>query len=120
MSGFCSFVGSRRAHTDMFDRSSYLSAKANRPPVTAPTIAETTTNAMKPTTQVATALPVVKSSACLTAITIAMRLHIITTKARIPPRAGMKLRIARALGESEAIVGLEKREHGPDRMHLRN
>jgi hypothetical protein len=59
---------------------------------------------MKPTMHVAIALPVVKSSACLTAITIAIRLQIIAAMAIIPPITGMKPRIARTLGESEKPI----------------
>ena len=56
---------------------------------------------MKPTIQVAIALPVEKSSACLTAMTMAIRLHIPAIKVITMPKIGIKLRILRVPGEFE-------------------
>jgi hypothetical protein len=59
---------------------------------------------MKPTMQVAIALPVEKSSACLTAMTIAIRLHIPAMTTITPPKNGIKLRILKVPGELEKPI----------------
>jgi hypothetical protein len=74
---------------------------AIKPAVSIATAAEITTITMKPTRQVAIALPVEKSSACRTAITMATRLHIEAIKTIIAPRIGIKNRILRTPGEEE-------------------
>jgi len=56
---------------------------------------KSTMAAMKPTMQVIMACPVEKSRACLTATIMAARAQIQSK----PPRRGMKVKIARRLGE---------------------
>ena len=66
-----------------------------------PIITRRTIAAIQPTTHVKTALPVEKSKACFTAITMATKPQTHTTKDSNPPTIGTKLNIRRIPGELE-------------------
>ena len=73
---------------------------------TMPIITRNKIATIHPITHVNIAFPVVKSNACLTAITIAANLQIHTVKEIKPPRMGIKLRIDRIPGELEKPIVL--------------
>lgn len=67
-----------------------------------------------PTTHVASARPVEKSRACLTAITPAMSAHTETAKAIRVPRNGMKEKKLSTLGELEKPMVLKSSPYVAD------
>ena len=69
---------------------------------------------IQPTIQVATARPVEKSKACLTAITPAIRAHMDALKEIKPPMKGMNEKIRKAPGEFENPIARSSSPHVAD------